>query len=442
MISMYYWRRVIIDFDRSKLEVLQKANAYLYVLQDVISTSPKQCHLSFGASINLNVLNNKTSLTILVDKSPFYCAAYANQGIIPSNWESNWESNKLYKEGVCREGFFEISATDSSSPELKWVQPQTETSLKLDGSNLIFVNKRIKSFYIGIGRAIQWGAGEKEINDCCWEESTVGCNCFFLLDSNSTTYFRPSDGIVLLISTQKWKNGKNLKDQDPISGYEPCYFELKEKETIILNYNNYGWIKKSGNPKLQLFETPILTEKNFEDCLVKDMPIEASDKPQKLHYGDPIKLYIPQNNRYIVSASSDRVAYVGPTQFFPRCSSSDLPINLLLSGGSGVIKDGDTVKIETTETDVGDLKILGAWANSSLYYYKDGYDQQKWIVHKKNKSDPEINYGDKVYFLNYYHAEQWLCVKDGGSWLTTKKDANVYWLISLFCHSPSAKIKV
>lgn len=424
MISISSWRKIIVHFDSSKLQALQNNNAYLYVLQDVISTSPKLCSISFGVSINLNILNNKTSLTILVDKWPFWFAAYANPGIIPSNWEYN----KLSKQSLYQ-NFFEIYDSGSSSPEIKLAQPEMGTSPKLDVYNLRFDNQSSNSFYIGLGRALQWGAGEKEINDGGWEESIVGCNCFFLLDSNSTTYFRPSDGIVILISTQKWQNGNVLPEL--LAGYAPCYFELKEKEIIILDYKNAGWTKRSGNPKLQLFDNQKLAKKLFEDCLVKDMSIEPSDKPKKLHYGDLIKLCIPKNNGYITSASYEIGGLsLPPKNYFPRFSSSDAPINLLLSGGSGVIKDGDTVKIETTETVVGEYKVLGAWITPTLYYDKGGYGKkQEWTIRKKINSDSTIYYSDEVYFLNHYYKEQWLCIKDQGPWLTTKENANVYWLI-------------
>lgn len=168
----------------------------------------------------------------------------------------------------------------------------------------------------------------------------------------------------------------------------------------------------------------------FVEICVKQLPVVS---PLKLHYGNPVKLYIPEKNGYIVSADFTYGGFdiKGRRQYFPRFSKSDTPIKLLLLGGSGVIKDGDTVKIETTETSVEEYKVLGAWITSTLYYYTGGYDKnQEWTIRKKNKnnSDLDIYYGDEVYFLNPYY-EQWLCIEDSGTWLTRKKDANVYWLI-------------
>ncbi|NER99809.1 MAG: hypothetical protein F6J86_39385 [Symploca sp. SIO1B1] len=148
-----------------------------------------------------------------------------------------------------------------------------------------------------------------------------------------------------------------------------------------------------------------------------------------LEYNKKINLYIQKQNGYIVSAAYERVVYVLSKEYFPQFNSSSSPIYLRLSGGSGVIKDGDTVIIETTETSVGDNKILGAWSTKALYYYTGGYKQQEWTIRKKIDNDSTIHYGDEVYFTNHYHQGQWLCVQDSGRWLTTKKEANVYWLI-------------
>ncbi|NES89942.1 MULTISPECIES: hypothetical protein [Okeania] len=57
------------------------------------------------------------------------------------------------------------------------------------------------------------------------------------------------------------------------------------------------------------------------------------------------------------------------------------------------------------------------------------YEQQKWTIRKRDNSDPIINYGDEVYFLNNYYEGQWLCIENNGRWLTTKTNANVYWVI-------------
>lgn len=163
-----------------------------------------------------------------------------------------------------------------------------------------------------------------------------------------------------------------------------------------------------------------------------DTLVAISVKSLQLSYNNPIKLYIPEQNGYIVSAcyAVGGLDISRVKQYLPQFSKLEASINLKLSGGSEGIKDGDTVKIETTETSVGEYKVLGAWSTPTLYYYKGGYGKnQEWTIRKKNNIDSPIYYGDEVYFLNHYYQYQWLCVEDSGTWLTTKKDAKVYWQI-------------
>ena len=204
-----------------------------------------------------------------------------------------------------------------------------------------------------------------------------------------------------------------------IGSQEQQPVNLQPGETQILKYKIAAFTYIN-------FTNQAVLNNTFVQISVKQIPVVSN----LLHYGDPIKLCISKNNGYIVSASYESIANVGPKEYFPRYTSSDAPIHLLLSGGSGVIKDGDTVKIETTETSVGEYKVLGAWRTPTLYYYKGGYDKnQEWTIRKKNNSDSAIYYGNEVYFLNHSYKDQWLCIEDSGTWLTTKKDANVYWLI-------------
>ncbi len=427
-ISQNFWQHIIIYFDAKKLKFLQSSNCSLYILQGVISTNSQQCWLSLGASVELRSLNEKTDLTILVDQWPFWFAALANKGYPPDedSYDILHQVPNLMKQSL-NNHFFEVCPDGNSSPIVKFIETKTVSKNVFDDYTLTFSNNSSNSFYIGLGRAFQWAVGEQQPNDYPWKETVMGYNCFFRLDSYFTAYLRPSAGIVLLISAEKWKNGKILPDQ--LSGYYPCYFQAEKKHTLKLHYSDSGWKKIRGYSKLNLIDKPILTRKCITDLLIANFSDTSTEKEsrQKLYYGNKIKLCVPQKEGYIVSSIYSMTWNV--MQYLPQFNASDIPINLVLSGGTGVLKDGYTVKIETSEKSVGEYKVLGAWKNPSLYYYKDGYENQKWTIRKKDNSNSVIHYGDEVYFLNHYYTGQWLCLQDSGSLLTTKISADTYWLI-------------
>ena len=173
-----------------------------------------------------------------------------------------------------------------------------------------------------------------------------------------------------------------------------------------------------------------LNQASVEDTLVQICAEKKNPGPPiELEYGSEIKLYMPSNAGYIISAIKGRIGNIGPEEYFPQFSTFEEGIKLRLIGGTGVIKDGYTVKIETTEVFVGEKRVLGAWRTPALYYYNGAYENQKWTIQKKDKSDGVIHYNDEVYLVNHAYEEQWLCIENSGRWLTTKKDAKVYWVI-------------
>lgn len=138
-----------------------------------------------------------------------------------------------------------------------------------------------------------------------------------------------------------------------------------------------------------------------------------------------------------VHLSSEEGLCVGPMkewlfEYYPTLQDGK-PVNLKIVGGSGAIKDGAKVVIETTEKSVGKYNRLGG-SNivTSLYYRKPGNIEQNWTVKKKDpRGGPEIRFGDEVYFVNASWTNQWLTAyfseKWGGVYLTTKVKPSYYW---------------
>jgi hypothetical protein len=425
IVSYKSWIQIIIKFDNDKLNFLKSSQSCLYILQGIIGTNPSNCSLSFGASIALNKLTS-TTLNILVDQWPFWVEAYANRGSFPSNWCSN----ELLKQSLAK-NFFEFDSTGSSSPKINWAECNVEKSQDWDDYTLRLFNKSDDLFYIGLGRAFQWSQNQEDINYPYWE-SMIGCNCFLDLDSHSSQYWHFSNEVILLISSQQWNNGYILPQE--LSGHVPCYFKLKEGKTISLYYDNNGWENRSRGETeaFKVIDKLPTTRNTLSGFLVHSLEIPFSPKkPPVFQYSNKFYMRTPKKDS-IVSAKYESLSFgsLPPKYYYPRINSSEMPIQLLLSGGYGTLKDGDTVRIETTEQSVGNENILGAWKTPSLYYETDGYgDNQQWTIRKKNNNDPVIYYGDEVYFVNHHWTDQWLCINDSGPYLTTKKNAGAYWLI-------------
>jgi hypothetical protein len=126
--------------------------------------------------------------------------------------------------------------------------------------------------------------------------------------------------------------------------------------------------------------------------------------------------------------------YVGPlyqqTQYYPTLTT-DSPVGLEVTGGTGAIRHGDQVSIKTLEGAAGSDNVLGAWSTPTLYYYRPGWDQQIWTIVKRDASDPLIHYGDQVSFVNKSYSGQYLqpywSKVYGAVYLTTQSGDPYYW---------------
>ena len=99
--------------------------------------------------------------------------------------------------------------------------------------------------------------------------------------------------------------------------------------------------------------------------------------------------------------------------------------------GGGVLNHGDIVTIRTTEPAAGEQDLLGAWSTPSLYYYKPGYEQEKWIIQKKYPgAGHAIQYGEEVYFASLYYNGHSLCSHHSKMhshiYLTTRKNDHIW----------------
>jgi hypothetical protein len=139
----------------------------------------------------------------------------------------------------------------------------------------------------------------------------------------------------------------------------------------------------------------------------------------------PVRLLSPSG--FFISTMAEEANPIEfTTEYYPHLSTTS-SVRLKLAGAAGELRDGAPIFIQTTEAAVGAYNQLGAWRTPSLYYYKPGYDQEKWIIHKRIAGDGVIRYGDDVWFENVTW-KQWLTT-DTDKYLTTGANANYYWTI-------------
>jgi hypothetical protein len=108
-------------------------------------------------------------------------------------------------------------------------------------------------------------------------------------------------------------------------------------------------------------------------------------------------------------------------------------VALRLSGGTGDVTDGVTVRIDSTESDLAGKTELGAFADShDCYYSTPGCDANKqgWRLTKVDGGDAPVRYGDKVYITNLSYAGQKLA-KDTSyaGYVTTSAASNDWWIL-------------
>jgi hypothetical protein len=153
-------------------------------------------------------------------------------------------------------------------------------------------------------------------------------------------------------------------------------------------------------------------------------PSEAP--PQPVAYGQGVGLYAQEG------------LFVGPLDMqlgraYPTLTPDLPPFGLLLTGGSGDVEHGDRLQIQTTEQVAGGSNVLGAWSTPALYYHTSGYESQTWTIQKRDPTDPQVRFGDEVYFVNAEYTGQslqpyWSRLYSS-IFLTTKSGAPYYWAL-------------
>lgn len=201
---------------------------------------------------------------------------------------------------------------------------------------------------------------------------------------------------------------------------------------------NLGRARPSDPISISYFQYPswagVRSNPPASGSLVYAESIDTPPAPagQPIAYGASLTLQMIGYGNLAPISSDHSVHY------YPLLSPSNSVVVSFI-GSAGQIVDGATVQLQTTEASAGQYNVLGAWSTKALYYSKPGYSQQNWTIRKRDTSvDDVIRYGDAFYLVNQSYAGQWISpfAEAGKIWLTTTKDANVYWIAQAIASGP------
>ncbi|MEB3182718.1 MAG: alkaline phosphatase family protein [Nostocaceae cyanobacterium] len=147
--------------------------------------------------------------------------------------------------------------------------------------------------------------------------------------------------------------------------------------------------------------------------------------PETAKFGD--KFYLKtKDGKYLITAEHGRYSW-------PRLSNTG-QVKLEITGGSGELTDGTLIHVKSTEEDLGEENMLGAFGDSrDCYYWQEGYDEDKqgWEIAKvEANGDNQIHYGEKVYIINRAYRNQKLTADSRTpEYVTTQADTNEWWIL-------------
>lgn len=247
----------------------------------------------------------------------------------------------------------------------------------------------------------------------------VGCSAFEELTSSDPyavnypdikNFIDPETGNTIELSTNADLNGVTYYNH----AYAIIDFSGRTNPTDPVTTTYYEYPSWGDNPP----DNPVSTQMYQEQY---SLPAVS-------------EIQIPYNtNSYLLSQDGQ---FIGP-EYKDYPYMSDAPVALQfypLAASGSYLSHGDTLRILTTESSVGDKNQLGAFSTKSLYYDDDSNDKTAWFVYKRDTSvTTDIHYGDEVYFVNV-DWDQWMLPYDSilysVLYLTTQEDANYFWTIT------------
>ncbi|MCP4108617.1 MAG: hypothetical protein GY749_24225 [Desulfobacteraceae bacterium] len=168
--------------------------------------------------------------------------------------------------------------------------------------------------------------------------------------------------------------------------------------------------------------------------------IEEVEQPTGLGITPPIhRVTLQAPNGRFIGACRYKLEW-GASQYYPHLDGPPVPLTLSASGehtGNTPLKTDEVVQIKTDETVTAEYQYLGAWKDSSLYYYKKDYDKNKqgWKLEKADTHDPDgtIRDGDQIRLINQHYSKvPYMCLNyKRYVGLSNRKDPSTVWVIRI-----------
>ncbi len=263
-----------------------------------------------------------------------------------------------------------------------------------------------------------WG---HEHNQVIYQDSLFGLNKGRLIGASAFEELHSEDPYKINYEDTPYDDRYKLAKKNGYFNHGYAIIDLGNEEgnKPMINYYQYpSWGKNRPNP---IPTKPILLN---QESLSPATPPNA----KKIDYGQ--KLYISLENglNYIGNNEKHILTY------YPRVTLRKSAFKF--NGGIGTVKHGDTLQIVTCDPKTGTSNVLGAWKSTkTLYYAREGYKEQTWIVHKADYdgTNPEIKENDPVYFINRHFRGQFLCpyVSASNTYLSTDARFPSKWFLKL-----------
>lgn len=155
------------------------------------------------------------------------------------------------------------------------------------------------------------------------------------------------------------------------------------------------------------------------------VPMPAGGVTGPLRTGGAIALFAPDPGLFLGGMRTHYNANQGADEYYPTLQAMPVEHRLVHPDGAVSVTSGLEVEIRTVDPAVGEHDRLGAWSTPTLYYYKTGWQQQRWFV----ECEGPVEFGKPLRIRNkHYTGKPYLAptysTPEGYYYLTTQEKSH------------------